>query len=78
MVTIPGELFNALGREVIDATKGVSTVLMGLANGHVGYLPNAAAYEEGGFEVEATALAPGAGETLRDNLIALVQGLAIS
>ncbi len=78
MVTIPGELFNALGREVIDATKGVSTVLMGLANGHVGYLPNAAAYEEGGFEVEATALAPGAGETLRDNLIALVQGLAIT
>lgn len=69
LVSIPGELFTELGQEVQAASPFARTVLVGLANDSIGYIPPRACFPEGGFEIEACALEPGAGEQLRDVLI---------
>lgn len=66
--TVPGELFTELGLTLQRRSPAAHTALIGLANGSVGYLPTAQAYHEGGFEVEASALAPNAGELLVDTV----------
>jgi neutral ceramidase len=70
--TIPGELFNAVGQQIKAAAPSGTTFLVGLANGSIGYLPNREAYDEGGFEVQASPLDPGAAELFRDVAIDLL------
>jgi hypothetical protein len=69
LISVPGELFTELGRQVQAASPFDQTVLVGLANDSIGYIPPRACFAEGGFEVEACPLKPGAGELLRDALI---------
>jgi hypothetical protein len=69
LVTLPGEVFTELGQEVQAASPFARTVLVGLANDSIGYIPPRACFAEGGFEIEATPLEPGAGEKLRDLII---------
>ena len=75
LCSVPGELFDELGGEIREAVSGGQVVIVGLANGHLGYLPTRTAYRLGGFEVEATALAAEAGEILRDEVIVLARSL---
>jgi neutral ceramidase len=75
LCTIPGELFTELGQEIKAASPFPTTVLLGLANGAAGYMPTRRAYDEGGFEVQATALEAGAAETFREEARSLLAEL---
>ena len=52
LIGTPGETFVELGAAVRAASPLPHTVVVGYANGNVGYLPTARAFAEGGYEVE--------------------------
>ena len=72
LVGIPGELFSVLGRQIKEALPGYRTFIVGYANGDVGYIPDRAAYDGGGYEINdaykyygyPAALAPEAGDMI--------------
>ena len=72
LVGIPGELFSGMGRQIKDALPDIQTFIVGYANGDVGYIPDRAAYDVGGYEIAEAyryygypaALAPEAGEMI--------------
>jgi neutral ceramidase len=76
LLTIPGELFTELGQEAQAASPFAHTILVGLANDSVGYIPPRPCFEEGGFEVEASPFEAGAGEIFRDALVAQARAMA--
>jgi hypothetical protein len=63
LVAVPGELFASLGRQIVDSGTGPALVL-GYANGYVGYLVDDTAHETGTYEALASPFARGAGETV--------------
>ncbi|HEX7168292.1 MAG TPA: hypothetical protein VF230_15035 [Acidimicrobiales bacterium] len=65
VVSIPGEAFHALGREV-DEARGGLTILAGLAPSWHGYFP--VPYMDGGYE-ERTSFGPGAVAAIRNALL---------
>lgn len=66
LVGIPGELFVELGLAIKAQSPFPRTLVLGMANGSVGYLPTREACESGGYESVATQFAPGTGEMVRD------------
>ncbi len=76
LVAVPGELFLCLG-ERIRAAAGQPdrTVVLGYANGYVGYLPNREAYARPDYEVLASPVAPGSGEQVAEAAAALTASL---
>ena len=75
LASVAGELFTELGRQVRASSPFAHTVLVGLANDSIGYIPPSSCFQEGGFEIEATPLEPGAGEMFRDAMIAGLRAL---
>jgi neutral ceramidase len=67
LISVPGELFTQLG---MDITKNNANIwLTGNTNDYIGYIPTAAAYAEGGYEVvpwRLSKLKPGSGEKIRE------------
>jgi len=63
---IPGELFSSLGNDIRAAFPGHVVLVAGYCGDYMGYIPHAAAYDEGGYEAFATFIAKGEGERLRD------------
>ena len=61
LVAVPGEFFASLGASVVAASPS-PTLVLGYANGYVGYLPDHAAYASGTYEALASPFAAGAGE----------------
>jgi Neutral/alkaline non-lysosomal ceramidase, N-terminal len=61
LVAVPGELFASLGARIAAASPSPALVL-GYANGYVGYLVDEAAHAAGTYEALASPFAPGAGE----------------
>jgi len=77
LVFLPGECFVEHGLTIKAALGGI-TAVVGNADGSVGYVPTARAYQEGGYEVQAarsSQLAPGSGERLVAAALALARGL---
>jgi neutral ceramidase len=77
LVGLPGEVFARLGLEIKQGLHPRHAVLVGAANGMVGYVPFREAYPRGGYEVTfgpSSWLGPGAGEILRDAAIAVGLG----
>lgn len=64
LVSIPGELFSALGQRIKAESPFAANVIAGYSNGHLGYIPTRQAYEQGGYEPLSSPLAPGFGEKL--------------
>lgn len=64
LVSIPGELFSALGQKIKDNSPVGDTLVIGYANGHLGYIPDRVSYQQEGYEVLSTPLAPGFGEKI--------------
>ncbi|HIE28277.1 TPA: hypothetical protein EYP66_13415 [Candidatus Poribacteria bacterium] len=58
LITFPGELFAEIGMELKRRSPSANTFIVGYCNGSVGYLPTQQAYEEGGYEVNATHCSP--------------------
>jgi hypothetical protein len=53
LVGTPGETFVELGLAIKAASPVRNTLVVAYANGNVGYIPTAKAFEEGGYEVES-------------------------
>lgn len=75
LVGIPGELFVELGLAIKAGSPFNYTLLFGLANGSVGYLPTREACQAGGYEAVATRFAPGTGELVRDTCLEMLHAL---
>jgi len=70
-VGVQGELFVALGQRIRAALGDDSTCVAALCDGTIGYIPTAEAFEEGGYEPNASVLRAGQGERLADLAIEL-------
>jgi neutral ceramidase len=63
-VSLPGEVFVELGLSIKKASPFPFTMIMELANGSIGYIPNKPAYSEGNYEIVSARCAAGSGEML--------------
>lgn len=69
LVSEPAELFCTYGMQARAQSPFATTLVLGLANGFIGYVPTPNVYAEGGYECEATQVAPEAGEQLCQTMI---------
>jgi hypothetical protein len=79
LVAVPGELFARLGLAIRRRSPFRHTYVLGLANGEIGYIPDRAAYDLGGYQLWAgwhSHLAPGSGEALVDQAVEMLHELA--
>ena len=72
IVGLPGEVFVELGLTLRERSPFKHTLVMGLANASIGYIPTRRAYEEGGYEPTSSRLVPGSGERLVEEALALL------
>jgi neutral ceramidase len=72
---LPGETFVELGLALRAATDSEHVFVLGYTNDSIGYVPTRSAYDEGGYEVVSSHLAPGAGELLGDAALAALERL---
>lgn len=63
-VSLPGEVFVELGLSIKTLSPFPHTMIVELANGAIGYIPNKSAYIEGNYEVVSARCAEGSGEML--------------
>jgi len=63
-VSLPGEIFVELGLAIKKDSPFRHTVIAELANGAIGYIPDAKAYDEGNYEPLSARCAKGSGERL--------------
>jgi hypothetical protein len=75
LVTVPGELFSALGRRIRERSPFPLTYIVGYTDGHVGYLPGVREYEAGGYEALASPLVPDAGDQVVEACVGLLESL---
>ena len=74
-VSLPGEIFVELGLEIKKKSPFRHTIIAELANGAIGYIPNASAYDEGNYEPVSARCARGSGEELVQVALKLLQQL---
>jgi neutral ceramidase len=60
LVAMSAEVFVEYALFGRRASPAEATLVLGYSNGNIGYLPTAAAYPEGGYEIDATKVGPGA------------------
>lgn len=73
LVALPGEVFVELGLEIRSQAAQETVFVVGYANESIGYVPTESAYAEGGYEVDVSHLASGAGETLLFEAVSCLQ-----
>ncbi len=74
-VGLPGEIFVELGTAIKKASPFPVTVVVGLANDSISYVPTRKAFSEGAYEAISARCAPGCGEALADAAIRLLAEL---
>ncbi|MFP4029105.1 MAG: hypothetical protein ACLFWL_15040 [Candidatus Brocadiia bacterium] len=80
-VGVPAEYFVQLGLRIKEDTWPDHTLIVGHANGMVGYVPHAEAFKRGGYETtfsNHSRLAPEAGDMLADCAVELVKKSGLS
>jgi sugar phosphate isomerase/epimerase len=75
LVGMPCELFTALGREIKARSPFKYTLPISLADGCIGYVGTRQAFDEGGYEMTSTLLAPGMGDKMVDRAVELLEKL---
>ncbi len=75
-VSLPGEVFVELGLEIKKRSPFKHTFIAELANGAIGYIPDARAYDQGNYEPISARCAKGSGEKLSAAAIRLLRELA--
>jgi hypothetical protein len=75
IVGLPSEVFVEYQIEVRRRSGSPHTLVSELANDSISYVPTPEAYEEGGYEVRSSSLAPQAGKALVDAAVELVERL---
>ncbi|MDD3840871.1 MAG: neutral/alkaline non-lysosomal ceramidase N-terminal domain-containing protein [Clostridia bacterium] len=79
IVTFPGEAFVEYGIQVIDNSPFKNTIIFGLANDYIGYVPTEEAFSQGGYEIKTATtsrLDPKAGTALVKEANKLLKDLA--
>jgi neutral ceramidase len=76
LVSEPAELFCEYGMQARSASPFATTLVLGLANGFIGYVPTPEVYTEGGYECEATQVGPQAGSQLCQVMIDALKAVA--
>ncbi|MCX6993923.1 MAG: hypothetical protein NT011_12385 [Kiritimatiellaeota bacterium] len=77
-VGIPGEMFARLGLELRRRSPFRHTCIIGLANEHIGYIPDCKAYADGGYQTWVgwhSMLEAGTGEAMVDQVVAMLNEL---
>ena len=75
LVTFPGELFDTISVGVEEGSPYQSTMLLGYAIHHIGYLPSAIAFEYTSYETDITRFVAGTGELLQAEYINMLNEL---
>lgn len=75
LVALPGEIFTELGLAIKQRSPFKRTIVIELANGSIGYVPDRKAFGEGNYESVSARCAPGSGELLVDSAVALLKEL---
>ena len=77
IVGLPGEAFCELGLEIKRRSPARHTLVAGLCNDAIGYLPTREAFEQGGYEtmVGSTFYEPGSAQRLVDSAVAQLERL---
>ena len=75
MIALPGEIFVEMGMAIKNHVGRNQVFVVSLSNDSIGYVPIRQAYEEGGYESTVSALAPGCGEHLVEEAIALAESV---
>ncbi|UCH62094.1 MAG: neutral/alkaline non-lysosomal ceramidase N-terminal domain-containing protein [Fidelibacterota bacterium] len=76
LVGIPCEYFVEFQIEIREQSPFTHTFLLTTSNGYVSYIPGRKAYNQGGYEANSAKFMPGTGETIRDNIITVLEDLA--
>jgi neutral ceramidase len=76
IVSLPGEVFVAIALEIRRRSPFPHTMLLGLANGYMGYLPTADADAQIGYEVVASRVTPASAGIFQDGAIGLLNSLS--
>ncbi|HMO66683.1 MAG TPA: hypothetical protein PKE47_15925, partial [Verrucomicrobiota bacterium] len=74
-VSLPGEAFVELGLAIKKNSPFRQTMIVELANGSIGYIPDRRAYAEGNYEPVSARCAPGSGEQLVEAAVRLLNEL---
>ncbi len=75
VIGLGAEVFNEIGTAIKEGSPFQHTLVITHCNGAAGYLPIRSAYEEGGYEVQSSRFAPGAGEQVATEAIELLRSL---
>lgn len=82
MITFPGEVFIEFALKLIQASPVQNTMIFGLADDYVGYIPTESAFAEGGYEVKtsicSSKFSPHAGRILVENCLNLTDEMCKS
>jgi len=80
LVGIPGEMYARLGLDLRRRSPFRHTILIGLANEEIGYIPDRQAYEDGGYQTWVGThclVAPGTGEAMVEQALAMLEELCV-
>ena len=78
LVALPGEIFVEFGLAIKAASPFERTVIVGIANDQIGYVPTEEAFQQGGYETwrsESSWTAPGTGEAMMEAVLARLQDM---
>lgn len=79
VVGIPGEMYARLGLGLRRRSPFRHTIIIGLANEEIGYLPDRKAYDDGGYQTWVgwhCRVAPGTGEAMVEQALAMLEELS--
>lgn len=77
-VSLPGEVFVQLGMTIKRGSPFRQTIVVELANGTNGYIPDHLAYGQGNYEVISARCADGSGELLVDTAVAMLHEMFLT
>lgn len=72
-ISFPGEMYTEIGTRIKASSPFRRTYIIGLANGHIGYLPTRKAITEGGYAEQVTRVDPGAEDIVLANSVSLLR-----
>jgi hypothetical protein len=72
IVSLPAEIFTELGMYLKSRSPFANTMVVELANGSLGYIPDRKAYIEGSYEPWSSRVAPGSGEILVEKALEML------
>jgi len=75
LVSIAGEPFSSIAKRIRAESAATVTFVSGYSNGGFGYIPDRAAYAEGGYEVEATPFSEDAADIVVGEALAAIREL---